>query len=79
LGGALVIVFAVVAMAEVLRSFRYFNVLLGLALAVLPWFIKDSTMILTISTSLAGLIIIALSFSKGKIKETYGLWDKYIV
>jgi hypothetical protein len=79
LGGALVIVFAVVAMAEVLRSFRYFNVLLGLALAVLPWLIEDSTMSLTISSSLAGLIVIALSFSKGKIKETYGLWDKYVV
>ncbi|WP_233530730.1 vitamin K epoxide reductase family protein [Gelidibacter salicanalis] len=79
LGGALVIVFAVVAMAEVLRSFRYFNVLLGLALAVMPWMIKDSDMALTISSSLAGLFVLALSFSKGKIKETYGLWDKYVV
>lgn len=79
LGGALVIVFAVVAMAEVLRSFRYFNTLLGLALVVIPWMIHDGNTALTISSSLAGLIIIALSFSKGKIKETYGLWDKYVV
>ncbi len=79
LGGALVIVVAVVAMAEVLRSFRYFNVLLGLALVVMPWLIVDSNMSLTLSSSLAGLIIMALSFSKGKINETYGLWDKYVV
>jgi hypothetical protein len=79
LGGALVIVFAVVAMAEVLRSFRYFNVLLGLALAVMPWLIEDSTMALTLSSSIAGIFIIALSFAKGKIKESYGLWDKYVV
>ncbi|MGB5928987.1 MAG: vitamin K epoxide reductase family protein [Cyclobacteriaceae bacterium] len=79
LGGALVIVFAVVAMAEVLRSFRYFNVLLGLAVVVMPWLISDSNMAITISSSLAGLIIIALSFPKGTIKETYGLWDKYVV
>ncbi len=79
LGGALVIVFAVVAMAEVLRSFRYFNILLGLALVVMPWFLEDSIMMFTISSSLAGLVIIALSFSKGKIKEKYGLWDKYVV
>ncbi|WP_339880758.1 vitamin K epoxide reductase family protein [uncultured Algoriphagus sp.] len=79
LGGALVIVFAVVAMAEVLRSFRYFNVLLGLALVVMPWLIEDSNMVHPLSSSLAGLIIMALSFSKGKIKETYGLWDKYVV
>jgi hypothetical protein len=79
LGGALVIVFAVVAMAEVLRSFRYFNVLLGLALAVMPWMIADSSMAYTLSSSLAGLLVIALSFAKGEIKEKYGLWDKYIV
>jgi hypothetical protein len=74
-----VIVFAVVAMAEVLRSFRYFNVLLGLAMAVMPWIIAEGNMSLTISSSLAGLIIMALSFPKGEIKEKYGLWDKYIV
>lgn len=79
LGGALVIVFAVVAMAEVLRSFRYFNLLIGLALAVMPWLIEDGNMAHTISSSLAGIFIIVLSFSKGKIKEKYGLWDKYIV
>jgi hypothetical protein len=69
--------FGVMAMAEVLRSFRYFNVLLGLALAVMPWIIEASTMSLNIS--LAGLFVIALSFSKGKIKEKYGFWDKYVV
>lgn len=79
LGGALVIVFAVVAMAEVLRSFRYFNLLIGLALVVMPWLIEDGNMAHTISSSLAGIFIIVLSFSKGKIKEKYGLWDKYIV
>ncbi len=79
LGGALVIVFAVVAMAEVLRSFRYFNLLIGLALAVMPWLIEAGNMAHTISSSLAGIFIIVLSFSKGKIKEKYGLWDKYIV
>jgi len=78
LGGALVIVFAVVAMAEVLRSFRYFNVLLGLALAAMPWMMEDSNRALTISSSLAGLIIMALSFPKGEIKEKYGLWDKHV-
>jgi len=78
LGGALVIVFAVVAMAEVLRSFRYFNIILGLAIVAIPWLIEWSNITYTIITSLLGLSIITLSTSKGKIKETYGLWDKYI-
>jgi hypothetical protein len=44
----------------------------------MPWIIEDGNMSLTISSSLAGLFVIALSFSKGKIKEKYGLWDKYV-
>jgi hypothetical protein len=65
-------------MAEVLRSFRYLNILLGLVLAVMPWFFQHVNVVLTLSTSLTGLFVMALSFSKGKIKEKYGLWDKYI-
>jgi hypothetical protein len=79
LGGALVIVFAVMAMAEVLRSFRYFNVLLGLGLALMPWIIEDVNIVFALSTSLTGIFVTALSFSKGKILEKYGLWDKYVV
>lgn len=79
LGGALVIVFVVMAMAEVIRSLRYFNVLLGLVLAVMPWFMEDVNLVFTLSTSLTGLFVMVLSFSKGKIRETYGLWDKYVV
>lgn len=79
LGGALVIVFAVMAMAEVLRSFRYFNVLLGLILAVMPWFIDDVNLVVTLSSSITGLFVMALSFSKGKVLEKYGLWDKHVV
>ena len=79
LGGALAIVFAVMAMAEVIRSLRFLNVLLGLVMAVMPWFIEDVNIAFTLSTSLTGLLVMALSFSKGKIKETYGLWNKYMV
>ena len=57
----------------------YFNTLLGLALAVMPWLINDSNTALVIISSLAGLFIMALSFPKGKIEEKYGLWNKYVV
>lgn len=72
LGGALAIVFAVVAMAEVIRSLRYLNVLLGLVLAVLPWFIEDVNTAFTLSTSLTGFLVMALSFQKGKSKKNMG-------
>jgi hypothetical protein len=74
LGGALVIVFAVVAMAEVLRSFRYFNVLLGLGMAVMPWVLEGCNMSLTISRSLVAIFVIAFfSFSKRKSKKLMAL------
>jgi len=63
-------------MAEVPGSFSYFNVLIGLVLVEMPWLAEASTIIHVTSSSLAGLIIMALSFSKGKIKK-YGITDKY--
>ncbi|MEX2592019.1 MAG: vitamin K epoxide reductase family protein, partial [Anditalea sp.] len=61
LGGALIAVVAVVCMGEVLRIGRYFNVLLGLVVAVAPWFVQDSTLTLNISGAVAGIIVAALS------------------
>lgn len=78
LGGALVVVMAVLAMGEVLRSFRYLNILIGLVLILAPWFINDGSLLLNINTSITGFIVMLLSFSKGKITEQYGLWEKYI-
>jgi len=66
-------------MTEVLRSFRYFNVLIGLSLTILPWFIQDVNLALALNCSLTGLLVMALSFSKWELKENYGLWDKFVV
>ncbi len=78
LGGALIIVVAVVCMAEVLRAGRYLNILIGLLVAVLPWFIQDGTLALTISSAVSGIIVAALSIPIGAIVERYGVWDKYV-
>ncbi|TVZ26862.1 vitamin K epoxide reductase family protein [Gillisia sp. Hel_I_86] len=78
LGGALVVVIAVVVMAEPLRIGRYLNILIGLAIAMLPWFIKDGNLALTISSTLTGLAVVGLSFPKGAIYQQYGLWGKYV-
>lgn len=78
LGGSLIVVVAVVCMGEVLRIGRYFNVLLGLVVAVAPWFVQDSNLMLNISGAVAGLIVAVLSIPSGPKTETYGLWDKYV-
>ena len=78
LGGALIIVVAVVCMAETLRIGRYLNVLIGLLIALTPWFIQDGNLMLAISSAIAGGIVAVLSFPLGVVKEKYGLWDKYV-
>jgi hypothetical protein len=65
-------------MGEVLRIGRYFNILLGLIVAVAPWFVPDSNLMLNIGGTVAGLIVAALSFPRGPKTENYGLWDKYV-
>lgn len=78
MGGALIAVVAVTCMGEVVRAGRYLNVLLGLAVAIWPWFLQDSTLALNISSAVAGLLVAALSIPRGTIAEKYGLWDKYV-
>ena len=78
MGGALIVVVAVICMGEIVRIGRYLNVLLGLAVAIWPWFVQDSTLALNISSAVTGLIVAALSIPRGPKTETYGLWDKYV-
>jgi hypothetical protein len=76
--GALIVVVAVICMGEVVRAGRYLNVLLGLAVAVIPWFISDTQTTLKIIDTIAGVAVGVLSLPIGIKKEQYGLWDKYV-
>lgn len=76
--GSLIVVVSVICMGEVARRGRYINVLLGLAVAVVPWFIQDSSLILNISGAITGFLVAGLAFPTGPIKEKYGIWDKYV-
>jgi hypothetical protein len=76
--GSLIVVVAVISMGEVVRVTRYVNILLGLALAAIPWLIEDTEISVKIIDVLAGIIVVALSVTRGIKKEQYGLWDKYV-
>ncbi len=78
LAGSLVVVVSVIAMGEVLRAGRYLNVLLGLGVAVIPWFLPQGELIFNISASLAGVLVAGLAFPRGAKTERYGLWDKFV-
>ncbi len=78
LGGALIVVCSVLAMGEVIRTVRFVNFLPALALAALPWFYEDAPIGIKIADAVVAVLVIILSIPKGRIKETYGDWDRFV-
>jgi uncharacterized membrane protein len=77
--GPLIVAFAVIALAEVFRGVRYLNLLFGLGLILTVWHGGDQSLAGTFNNLILGLLVIALTFPKGKITERYGFWDKWIL
>ncbi len=72
--GALVIVIAILSLAEVIRLLRIVNILLGVLLVALSWIFSDKVLIHII----LGVFLVLLSFPKGRIREQYGSWQNMI-
>ncbi|NKE73414.1 dTDP-glucose 4,6-dehydratase [Nitrospiraceae bacterium HYJII51-Mn-bac16s-1-B09] len=76
--GALVITIAVIAWAEVGRTARYLNLLLGAWLVVGTWFLSGGSPAIHWSDTLSGLLLILLSFPLGRIRDAYGSFGQYV-
>ncbi len=72
--GPLIISTSIISSAEVFRSFRYLNVLFGVECMVVSAVFGASIALHVI----LGIILIALAFPKGSIKERYGAWERLI-
>lgn len=77
--GALVLVVAVCALAEVIRAFRFLNVLLGAWLVAAPWLLSGFTLAATVNGVLVGVAVVLLSLPRGPVRERYASWDKYVI
>ena len=75
LGGALLVVVAVVAMGEVVRPFRLLGVPTGLAVAGLVWLFGPPVLYAALVT-VAGLAAAGLSLPRGQVRDSYGSWDR---
>ncbi|HEV7346898.1 vitamin K epoxide reductase family protein [Telluribacter sp.] len=78
LGGSLVVVVSVICMGEPIRLGRYLNILIGLIVAIAPWFLDDSPTSLNITGVVLGLAVAALSIPLGPKTQRYAGWDEYI-
>lgn len=76
--GALVVTVAVIAIAEVGRAFRFVNVLFGVWLIVASWLLVGATTGAAWNDALAGALVLALSFRRGRIDERYG-WSEGLI
>jgi nucleoside-diphosphate-sugar epimerase len=76
--GALVITFSIMALAEVARPLRFINAAFGAWLLLAPWVLEGYWGAGTAVTSIAGLLLVALSLPRGAVESHYGAWDRYI-
>ncbi len=76
--GALVITVAVSALAEVARPVRFLIIPLAAVLLFTPFF-YDASAAAVVASLLCAVLLIALSFPKGKVKGKYGDWNKRLV
>lgn len=76
--GALVVVVAAIAMSEVGRAARFFNILLALGIIAAPWVLTGASTVARWNDLAAGLIVIGLSLRRGPVLERYGSWNRYI-
>jgi hypothetical protein len=75
--GALAVTVAVTALAEVGHAIRFVNILFGAMIVVVPFmFGAGATTI--VNNVVVGVLLIVLSFPRGRIHERYGSWERYI-
>ncbi|MGK7395851.1 MAG: SPW repeat domain-containing protein [Candidatus Cyclobacteriaceae bacterium M3_2C_046] len=76
--GALVITFAIITMSDVARPGRFIFILFGLWFIAAPWIFGTDYNQAIWNGSIAGVLLILLSFRKGKITDTRGEFDRFI-
>jgi hypothetical protein len=76
--GSLAIVVAATACAEVARPVRFLNLVLGAALAIMP-FVLGAPLLQMIVGVVLGVALMALSLPRGAITGSYGSWNRFLI
>ena len=77
--GSLLLTISVLALAEVARPLRFFNVLVGLWLLASPWILSGGSGAAAVGSVVAGLLVIVLSLPRGAIRHRYAGWNRLVL
>jgi nucleoside-diphosphate-sugar epimerase/uncharacterized membrane protein len=78
--GLLVVTFSIMAWAEVGRAIRFINIPFGAWLMAAPWLLDGiASPLATWNGVISGAILIVLAIPRGRIKNSYAGWDRYVV
>ncbi len=76
--GALIVTVAIIALADVGRAARFVNVALGAWVMISPWLLEGATASAAWNDAIVGVLVILLSFRRGRIDERYGGFERFI-
>ncbi len=76
--GALIVMFGIISMSEVMRPARYLFILFGIWLIAAPFILGTDDNAAMWTNLISGAVLIPLAFPKGKVEDKRGSFDKYI-
>ena len=76
--GALLVVFSIISLAEVIRPVRFLNMVIALWFGISPFVLPGATPFLMWHAVIVAIVVIVLSIFRGPIREKYGSWDRKI-
>ncbi|QMT60826.1 vitamin K epoxide reductase family protein [Legionella sp. PC997] len=76
--GCLIITISITALAEMVRIVRFLNLFLALGLFITP-FIFNSSVLGIFASIVSGTLLFFLSIPRGKVRSSYGAWNKIII
>ncbi len=77
--GALVVTWSVIAFGEIVRPVRLLNIAIGRWLIASAWALGGHTDASRWNDVIAGVLLIPLSFFRGRISERFGSWNRYLI
>jgi nucleoside-diphosphate-sugar epimerase/uncharacterized membrane protein len=76
--GALIVTTAVIALADVGRAMRFFNIVFGAWVIAAPWIMGGATTASRWSDAIVAALVILLSLPRGPVGERYGSFERLI-